>query len=80
MESKDELKVIDIENRTCYYLDDVMRAVDINFDNILLDENSYKTYKNIFMYDISYKTFMRAKRLRISFQLNKWVYQNLRWN
>ena len=80
MESKDELKVIDIENRACYYFDDVMRAVEINFDNILLDENSYKTYENIFMYDISYKTFMRAKRLRISFQLNKWVYQNLRWN
>ena len=43
MESKDELKVIDIENHTCYYFDDVMRAVDINLDNILLDENSYKT-------------------------------------
>ena len=37
-----------------------MRVMDIDFDNILLDEKLYKTYKNILIYDISYKTFMDA--------------------
>ena len=30
MESKDELKEVDIKNRMCYYFDDIM---DIYFDN-----------------------------------------------
>ena len=38
MESKDELKEIDIKNRTCYYLNDSMTVSDINFNNILLNE------------------------------------------
>ena len=39
-----------------------------NFDNFLLDEKSFEhSYKNILIYDISYKTFMGAKPLRISF-------------
>ena len=29
MESKDELKEIDIKNRACYYLDDIIRDFDI---------------------------------------------------
>ena len=62
MESKDELKEIDVKNRTCYYFDNIMRLEDINF-NILLEEKSYKTYENILIYDISYKTFMGAKPL-----------------
>ena len=41
MESKDELKEIDIKNCTCYYFDDIMRAWDIDIDTdfigILLD-------------------------------------------
>ena len=68
MESKDELKEIDIKGRTCYYFDDTMRVLDIVFDNILLGEKSYenilwdkKLYENILIYDISYKTFMAAK-------------------
>ena len=44
-----------------------MRIEDINFNNILLDKKSYKTYKNILIYDISYKTFMGSKPLRIRF-------------
>ena len=44
MESKDELKEIDIENRVCYRFDDIIRDIYINFDNILLDE---KLYENI---------------------------------
>ena len=38
MERKDELKEIDIKNRTCYYFDDIIRDLDIYFDTILLDE------------------------------------------
>ena len=38
MESKDELKEIDIENCTCFYFDDVMRAIDIDFSDISLNE------------------------------------------
>ena len=29
MERKDELKEIDIKNRTCYYFDDIIRDLDI---------------------------------------------------
>ena len=40
MESKDELKEIDIKNRTCYYFDNIIRARnrDIYSTDILLDE------------------------------------------
>ena len=70
MESKDEFKKIDNKNRTCYYFDDVMRHIDINFNDILLDEKSHKNIKNyinILIYDISFETFMGAKPLRIRF-------------
>ena len=56
MESKDELKEIDIKNCTCYYFDDIMRALDrdIDFSDILLNETLYKEkYKYISIYDIS---------------------------
>ena len=42
MESKDELKEIDIKN-----FDDVIKDRDIYSVDILLDKNSYKTYENI---------------------------------
>ena len=64
MESKDELKEIDIKNRTCYYFDDVMRTWDTNngtsFSGILLDENNL-------IYDISCKTSTGAKPLRFRY-------------
>ena len=63
MDSKDALKEIDIKNRTCYYFDDIMRVGGINFSDILLEEKSY----DILIYDISYKTFIGAKPLRIWF-------------
>ena len=31
MESKDELKEMDIKNRACYYVDDIVNTIDINF-------------------------------------------------
>ena len=39
MESKDELKEIDIKNCMCYYFDDIIRFwdSDIEFRDILLD-------------------------------------------
>ena len=71
MESKDELKETDIKNRTCYYFDDVMRATDIDFIDILLYEKLYKTYENILICGISYKSFMGSKPLHIWIEKKK---------
>ena len=38
MESEDELKEIELKNRTCYYLNNIMRIIDIDFSSILLNE------------------------------------------
>ena len=35
MGSKDELKEADIKNSACYYFDDIVNGIDINFSNIL---------------------------------------------
>ena len=68
MESNDELKETDIKNHTCYYFDDIMIIGGFCFDNILLEEKSYKNLsENILIYDISYKTFMCPKLLHIKF-------------
>ena len=64
---RDELKEIDIKNCTCYFFDDIMRVLDIDFD-ILLDEKSYNTCKNILTYDIPYKSFMGVTPFRIWFE------------
>ena len=64
MESRDELKEINIKNCACYYFDDIIRDFDTNFDNILLDE---KLYENISVYDISCKTSTGTKPLPIRF-------------
>ena len=50
MESKDELKSIDIKNCTCYYFDDIIKDKDSDSVDILLDEKSYETNKNIFIF------------------------------
>ena len=42
MESKNELKEIDIINCTCYYFDDIVKIENLDLDNILMDEKSYK--------------------------------------
>ena len=57
MESNDELKEIDIKNRTRYYFDDIIKIEDLDFDNILSDQ---KSYENI---------LVSAKPLRV--RLNK---------
>ena len=38
MDSNDELKEIDIKNRTCYYFDDIIKFENFDLDNILIDE------------------------------------------
>ena len=65
MESKDELKETHMKNRTCYYFDDIMTVTDTYVTDILLDEKSYKAFKNILIYEISYKTFTGSIPLRI---------------
>ena len=52
-----EFKEVCIKNRTCYYFDDIIKLEDFNFDNILID----------LLYDISYKTLIGPKPLRIRF-------------
>ena len=64
METKDEFKEIDIKNRACYYFDDIIKDKVFNFSDTLLDE---KLYENISVYDISYKTPMGPKPLRLRF-------------
>ena len=59
-------KMIDFKTRTCYYFY-IIRVRDFDF-NILLEGKSYEnSYETILIYDISYKTFIGAKPLRIRF-------------
>ena len=70
MERKNELKEIDIENRTCYYVDDIkrFRDRDVNFSDFLLDGKLYKEkYEIILIHDVSHKTSKGAKLLLIRF-------------
>ena len=46
------------------YFDEIIKFKDFDIDNILIDE---KSYENISVYTISYKTFIGAKLLRIRF-------------
>ena len=64
MESNIEFKKINIENCTCCYFDDIIKLEDFDPDNSLTDE---KSYENILIYDISYKTFIGSKPLRCRF-------------
>ena len=74
MESKDKLKEVYIKSCSCNYFNDIMWAWDRDtvFRDILLDEKLYKDkYKNILLYDISYKTSTCAKPLRIRYNKNE---------
>ena len=63
MDSNHELKEFDIKNRKCYYFDDIIEIEDFDLE-ILIDE---KSYENVLVYNISYKTLIDAKLLRIRF-------------
>ena len=65
MKSSNELKEIDIDNCICYCFDDIMRVVGIDFDDILLNE---KSYKSILIRNTLCKTFIGAKPLHIRFE------------
>ena len=53
-----------MKNRTCYYIDYIIKLKDFHIGNILIDEESHET---ILIYDISYKTLVGPKPLRIIF-------------
>ena len=38
MDSKDELKEIDIKNRMGYYFDDIIKIEHLNLDDVSIDE------------------------------------------
>ena len=62
MKSNDELTKINIKNDIHSYFNDIIKIEDFDFNNILLDEKSYKI---TLVYVISYKTFIVAKPIRI---------------
>ena len=62
MKSNDELMEINIKNDIHSYFNDIIKIEDFDFNNILLDEKSYKI---TLVYVISYKTFIVAKPIRI---------------
>ena len=79
MESNDKLNEIDIKNRTCYYFNDIIEIEDFDLDNILIGE---KSYENILFYNISYKSLIDTKPLRIRFDKIDWfirVYDGTRY-
>ena len=55
MENNEFLKVC-VKNATCYYFDGIIKLED--YDNISIDK---KSHKNIFIYEISYKTLINSK-------------------
>ena len=55
-----KLKEIDAENFKCYYFNDIIKNESFGFDNISLDE---KSYKNVLVYDISYSKFVWFKTI-----------------
>ena len=57
MESN-ELKIVNIKNRSCYYFDDMIKIEDFHLGNILLDE---KSYGSVSIYDILYKQLIGPK-------------------
>ena len=64
MKNNNELKETNIKKFTCYHFDDTVNINDIDLNNILIDE---KSYENILIYDVSYKTLYNVKPLRIIF-------------
>ena len=57
-----ECKTVCIKSLICYYLCDIIKLEDCDLDNILIDKNSHE---NSLIYDISCKTLIDPKPLRI---------------
>ena len=64
MNSKYEIRKIEIKNCVRYYFDVIINVTKINFGSILLIK---KLYENISAYNISYKSPTCPKPLRIKF-------------
>ena len=58
-EGNDELKKVHIKNRMCYCFDEIIKSGDFDCDNRSINK---KSYKNILLYDISFKTLFETKR------------------
>ena len=48
----------------CYYFSNTIKTENVDFGNILIDE---KSYEKILVHDISCKTLIGAKPMRIRF-------------
>ena len=59
-----ELKEIDIENRTCYYLEETIKIKDFDINNFLIDQ---KPYRSTLVYNISQKSLIDLNILCIRF-------------
>ena len=57
-------KEININNCTCYPFHGIIKIEDFDSDNNLLEE---KSYENILVYNILYKTLIDVKPLHIRF-------------
>ena len=64
IEGNDKLKEINIKSRMCYYFNNTSKTEDFDLHNILIDKESYK---NILVYNISYKRLIDYKPLSSRF-------------
>ena len=64
MNNNYEIKEVNIKNGTCYYFHDTLNINNLNLNNILFDE---KSYEDILIYDVAYKTPYGSKSLGIIF-------------
>ena len=64
MKSNDQLIGINVKSPTSYYFDNMISIEDFHLDNILIDK---KSYEYILVYNISYKSLIDSKPLRIRF-------------
>ena len=62
MESNDNLKEIDIKNRTCYCFDGMIKIEYFDLDNVLVDESN----ENILVYNASCKSLIDSKLVHIA--------------
>ena len=58
MENNEFKKAVNTFNKKCFYIHDITKIEHFDFGNNLLDE---KSYENILIYDISYKTLIGPK-------------------
>ena len=64
MQSNNKIKEIDIKICTCFYFNDIIKFEDSDLNNISIDE---KSFKNILVDTIYYKTLIDANPLHIRF-------------